>query len=296
VGEPGDLLGLARPRRVLDEVVVPRAVHARMGLAPDHHVPLMEAREDGRRSLHVHELLDELEPAVAVPDLAPHVGGGVTIARSRIPLATRIAGAAGPLVERQEDGLGAGEPRGHVRELRVQGEVHEGTAGEERELRVPTRAVLLDRVLDGLSRPAVLELRGRGRDAVDEEHEVNRIAGPGVEADLPNDAEAVRRVGGRGGPVDRVGRPELTEREGDAALGEPAPEDMDGAVLVELLGEALEQARAGRGLAAGQSDEPVPLLGLRVLDECDDVLRIEAEVRVVAPRIAFLPATIAGQL
>ncbi len=61
-----------------DEVVLAGAVHARVGLAASHHVPLVVAGEHDLRLsvptlLGVDELLDQLDPAVAVPDLAPDV-------------------------------------------------------------------------------------------------------------------------------------------------------------------------------------------------------------------------------
>ena len=116
VRQPGDLLRLARAGRVLDEVVVPGAVHARVRLALDDDVPLVVAREDDRRAralafgsvgrLDVDELLDQLEPAVAIPDLAPDVRRRVPVLDARVARRRR-AGPAPPdaLVERQEDRL-----------------------------------------------------------------------------------------------------------------------------------------------------------------------------------------------
>ena len=48
VREPGDRVRLARPGRVLHQVVLPGTARARVGFELEHRVPLVEAREDDR--------------------------------------------------------------------------------------------------------------------------------------------------------------------------------------------------------------------------------------------------------
>ena len=85
VGEPGDGEALAAAGRVLDQVALPRARRARVGDEPAHAVELLVAREDqealaGLLALVVllfdlvDELPDEVEHAVARPDLVPQIG------------------------------------------------------------------------------------------------------------------------------------------------------------------------------------------------------------------------------
>ena len=60
-------------------------------------------------------------------------------------------------------------------------------------LRVAVEAVLVDGVVDALGEVG-LELDGRDREAVEEEHEVDAVLVCGRVAHLPHDAQAVRRV------------------------------------------------------------------------------------------------------
>ena len=116
MGEPGDGEALAAAGRVLDQVALARAVAAGVGHQAAHGVELLVAREDQEALaglaalvvllLHlVDELADQVEHAVAGPDLLPEVGGGVAGPGGRNG---RVAGAAElPLVEGQEAGLRA---------------------------------------------------------------------------------------------------------------------------------------------------------------------------------------------
>jgi hypothetical protein len=77
VGEPGDRVRLAGARRVLNQVVPPRAAAAGVSDEPAYGVPLLEAREDQlaagrllaapgtacrRRRLDMDEAVEELKP------------------------------------------------------------------------------------------------------------------------------------------------------------------------------------------------------------------------------------------
>ena len=100
VREPGDRVRLARPGRVLDEVVAPRPMRPRVRHQRGHGVELVVARED-HRLLHAQlarvvpllvaveeeKAVQDVEPAVAGPDLLPQIGGAV---------ARRVVGVAGP--------------------------------------------------------------------------------------------------------------------------------------------------------------------------------------------------------
>ena len=87
VGKPGDGVALAAAGRVLDQVVVPDALGARVGLGLAHAVELVVAREDHRLAAHrlaaelplvdleVQEAREDVHEAVARQDLLPEVGG-----------------------------------------------------------------------------------------------------------------------------------------------------------------------------------------------------------------------------
>jgi hypothetical protein len=108
VDQPGDGVGLARPRRVLHQVVGPRPVLPGGGLEPADGVPLMEAGEDERavpgrlrslargRLLNVDESSQEVEPGVALPHLFPQVGGGVASGLGGLPAPSGRPGPAVP--------------------------------------------------------------------------------------------------------------------------------------------------------------------------------------------------------
>ena len=66
--------------------------------------------------------------------------------------------------------------------------------GEERFARVAAGLVLADRVLDVLSVERVLHLRGEDRDAVQEQHEVERVLVLSAVAKLTDGGEEIRRV------------------------------------------------------------------------------------------------------
>src|SRR5262245_60680913 len=107
-------------------------------------------------------------------------------------------------------------------------------AAAEREVRPGTvLAVLADRVVAGLAGGAVLQLGGRRRDAVDEKHEVEAVAGALVETDLPDDPKQIRAVELARGRIDLEVGFEIRELDGHALLGEALAEEMDRAVLVE---------------------------------------------------------------
>ena len=140
VREPGDGEALAAPGGVLDQVAPARAVAAGVGDHAPDGVELLVAREDqaGRSPAvvvlvldFVNELADQIEDAVARPDLVPEVVRGVSAPGGRDG---GIAGAAElAAVEGQEAGLRASELRGDEDPVRVDREVGETAAvGEER--------------------------------------------------------------------------------------------------------------------------------------------------------------------
>ena len=199
VGEPGNRVALARSRRMLDQVALACAgsLHVRQQLA--NHVELVETREDLLRGLlpaFVVPLLDHLgvvfEDVRQVPpgqNLLPEVAGleagGIR----------RIAPTVVPtLVEGQEPRSLTFEVGAHPHLVIVHREMDGAAAEPEKQLpRVAVALVLLDGVLDGLLRQAVLELERSDRQAVDEERHVERQPGFVLRVvQLARDAEDVR--------------------------------------------------------------------------------------------------------
>ena len=158
--------------------------------------------------LDVHERGQQVEPGVALPDLLPQVRGLVAVGR-RVARAARLPGPAEPLLNGRNRVC---SPASRVVIATRCGSTAKCTTVRLARIRscgLRSRAVLLHRVLDGLPGQRVLQLRGGDRDAVDHQHQVERVGRVrlGV-VQLPDHAAAVGLVAllqlrGQG-----VGRPE----------------------------------------------------------------------------------------
>jgi len=184
MGRPRNRVSLARSGAVLDEVFGARTVREHGGLEPAGHVELVVAGEDDLVDLVLLISLpdevsaEDLEPALALPDLLPEIGGAVTAGGIyRIPRAAVVAP-----VEGKKARPFPFEPGRHVDLGIAHREVDEGTAGEgeERLRRLPLRlriavvAILVDCVAHALGEVG-LQFRRRHGDAVEEEDEVDAV-------------------------------------------------------------------------------------------------------------------------
>ena len=294
VGQPRDGEALAAAGRVLHEVALAGAVVARVAHEPAHAVELLVAREYQvtRAGLApavvlgldlVDELADEVEDAVAGPDLLPQVVGRETGPGGRDRRVARAAVA--PSVEGQESGLRPREAGGHEHLLGVDREVGEAAGvAEERLAGVAVLAVLADGVADILAVEGVLELGREDGDAVEEEREVKALLVVLAEAELPHDRE---EVGGVQAPqlfVEAARGAEVREPELAARVLDAVAQDVEGAAAGDLAREAGEEARLDVGAVVLL--ELAPLLGLGGEEEVDDIGRDQAERTVVVVRAA----------
>ena len=294
VGEPRDGEALAAPRRVLDEVALPRSPPPRIEDEAAHAVELLVAGEDEEAPTGlaavlvlfldlVDELANEIEHAVARPGLVPEIAGGVaTPGRGH----GGIAGPAEPApVEGKEARLAAGEVGGDVDQLRVDREVRETPAvGEERLAHVAVGLVLSDRVLDGLAGQRILELGREDGYAVEEEHEIEAPLVPGAVPNLSDDREKVRPVEPPRFLVEAARGAKVREPERAAHVLEAAPEDIKSAAPLNLGREALQEPLPHRSTVMLR--EPLPFLRLGGLHEVEDIARQEAKFSVVVLRPA----------
>ena len=280
---------------MLDQVALTGFVRAGVAHEPAYGVALVEAGEDqllrgvlaspGAGFLlldHVDELLHQLEHARLGPHVIPHVGDGEV---GRVGL---VAGAlVEALVKGQEDGLGFGQPGGHVDQVGVHGEVGEASLEAEEGLAgVTVGLVLMDGVLDVGRRH--LELDGEKGHAVDEEGHVEQpvfgaglVAAPlqGAVAELAHDGEHVGLVEACVFFVERGLGLEVDQVEMTALVRNALAQHVDRAVPVDLLADAFDEGSAM--LAAGVLDpELLPLLELRRFQEVDEDVFVEAEVAV----------------
>ena len=179
MGQPGNSKGLAAPRRVLDQVSLPRSPLPGVSHQLPHAVQLLVAGKDqealaGLPSpivflLHlVDELAYEIQHTVPLPSLLPKVGSGVAALGRRNG---RVAGAAElALIEGKEISLRSCNLRGHIDQIGINGEVGQASAiVKERLPRVPVCLVLANGILDRLPRERVLELCCENRNAVEKE-------------------------------------------------------------------------------------------------------------------------------
>src|SRR5208283_972054 len=109
--------------------------------------------------------LDQVEHAVAAPDLLPQVRGGEVRGARLVPGAAVLAA-----VEWKKPGLRPLQFGRNVDQVRVNGEVTKAAAElKERFLRVAVVLVLRDGVDDGLAGERVLQLRGEDRQSIQEQ-------------------------------------------------------------------------------------------------------------------------------
>ena len=85
--------------------------------------------------------------------------------------------------------------RGHIDKLWINCEMSQAAPkGEERFARITIRAVLLNSILDVLSRERVLEFGGEDRQAIEEEHEIQALIVSLTVVQLANFAEDIRGI------------------------------------------------------------------------------------------------------
>ena len=196
-----------------------------------HHAPdgieLLEAWEDHRLAfvqrsvrqehllgLEVQKIADDVEQHLAREDGAtlglvrPNVCGAV------FPCDVGVAGSlVSAAVEWEEAGLPVHESCRHRDVGGVHGEVNERAALEGQQRFVGRRtilAILFLGVPKGGSGEFVLQLEGRDRDAVDEDHDVDRVLIAAAVMDLSRDRENVGFVASLESRVDVRGRLEGT--------------------------------------------------------------------------------------
>ena len=283
VRKPRDRIGLPRPGRMLDEVVMPRPALSRVADHRLHRMPLMEPGKDERRGmralprallarrLDMHEPLQDLQPVIPLPDIAPKIRNIITIIRNGpwVPRPPRLTRPARAEVKRQELGFPPLEPRRDEGAVGVNREVHERPPREERVVLIPV-PVLGDRIALGvLPGVRVLELHGRDRQPVEEERHVNRLARiPEAEVQLPRHGQHVRVVLIKRIVGDRQPRPEVREVNLHPPVLHPLPQHVKHPPRVNLRSHPQrELPLRGIRIPAVQLNQLVPPLDLGPANE-----------------------------
>ena len=281
VSQPGDRVGLARPGRVLHQIVVPRAGCLGVGLQAAHRVPLVEPGEDHRRALlgtlrrlvDMDEAAQDVHPRVPGPHPLPQVGSAVPVRVGRVACPEIVAP-----VERQEPGLLPRQMGGHGHRVRIHREVHHPHPLQRAVLRVAVLAVLEDGVLDALAGQRVLQLGRRHRDTVHEQAQVDRLVARRVVAELAGHRQHVGLV-----PLDQLrsqpaGWSEERQPEPHVAVHHPVAEHVHRPPFVELLGQPLHETGLGQNHVAAVAGvhQAIPLIPLGGADELEQIRRIHS--------------------
>ena len=158
-------------------------------------------------------------------------------------------------VEGEEVGFLAPEPRRHPRLVRIHREVNQCTLLECKQqiTLVPVVLVLVDRGGGALSGQRVLEFDGDDGDAVDGKGHVDDAAAvfsarhlhDGGEGDLARDRQPVPGVVLGGLRIHGCVRPEIGHAEGLAVAFEPVAQDVECALELQLLRQAVQYGRGG---------------------------------------------------
>ncbi len=139
IRRPRDRVRLARPRRMLYEIIMPRAAFGDVRDKLSNDVELMIARKDQplafdelfvavARSflfdlnLKAEKLLENIQHAVFLKDFFPEIRGRVPVGIGRIPLASVATRPRAPLIERKEKRVFARKFRRHADFRMIDGE------------------------------------------------------------------------------------------------------------------------------------------------------------------------------
>ena len=241
---------------MLNQILPAGAVGQYGGLNGSRGVELVVAREDHALELLLGVALTNqvapkyLEPALACQYLLPQVSGPMTaLGVHRIALRAGI-----PQIERQELRGGAVEPGHHLHLAVADCEMDKGPTGERQQrfgglaLRPweTVEAVLVYGVLYAL-RKVGLELDGRDRNAVEEQHQVEAVLVVHRVAHLPNHPKPVGLVAGEDVWIHGQRRLELgqLQRLLEAEQFNAVPQHVQRAPLVKLVAQASKH-RLGR--------------------------------------------------
>ena len=161
---------------------------------------------------------------------------------------------------------------------------------KERGVRIAVLLVLADRAAPRLPGHRVLQLAGGDGYSVEREEEVDLMAFPGMAQCLPRDGQFIPFELSERVRIETVRRLEVGEPEGPAEEAEPVTEDVQRALVVELLHDHVDEI--GLEVRAMKCGHLRPELRLRVAYEGEGARGKERAVDVPFFAIALGPATI----
>ena len=289
VGCPGDGVGLAGTRGVLNQIVVPRAVCAHIGQKLAHHVQLMIAWEDQLFIFRgMDELLHNVHHAVLPEDILPEVGGRIAVGIGGVTLAAVIARAVGALVEGQKDGIFPCKLCGHPDLQLIHAEIAQD-ALVELEADLPRVAVVHPLALGVVHRlPGVLvfQFESKHRDAVDRKHHVHGFVLDSGIKPLAVTGDLIGRVLLCRSLVQAGLRPEIADAEAHTPVLEAMAQHMQQSV--HITGGVKGLAELSFRFRIVLHDEARPLLRLGLLYEADQCLWEQPQLGIISVMICCI--------
>ena len=180
VRQPGDGIGFPAPRRMLNEIALPRSVFSSIRQQLPHHIQLVIARPDLRPRLapglcmgRFHQqsiIFDNIGQTLPGQNLLPQIIGLETIGIGR------IASTVIPtLIKRQEPGRLAPQMRTEHHLVFIHSKVSQTATNAEKFLsRIPVAFVLLNRICHRLFGETIFQFKRRHRQAIDKQREIKR--------------------------------------------------------------------------------------------------------------------------
>ena len=188
--EPCDLIRFTRACTVLQKIIQTAAMLLYISEQFPHDIQLMIARKDHRlillylavrifffTDLDKHELAKDLQQAVLLQDIIPHIMHAVIVLQYRIP-STDLYPFPAAHVEGQEEGAAAAEPGTHIDLLQIHGKIDQSAGLPQKEaiLRTTLHAILIDGILIRLSRRIALQLQGDDSQSIQEYDKIHAFA------------------------------------------------------------------------------------------------------------------------
>ena len=300
VRQPSNRVALATACRMLNQVTLTHPIGMGTAQQRTHRAQLMEAREDLLAPLaflaagvcfflhhHLRVALDDVGQRLTGQHLLPQVIGLQTIRVGRVACA-----AVPALVERQK-------PRGLTLQLSAERglrvidcDVRHATPQLEQQLLwVACGLVLDDGVGQGLLGQRILQLKRQYRQTVDEDHQIQFVAGIVAVAHLPGDAKDVLAEGIRCGGIARRGQ-QLVEIDVYGPVAHALAQHVHHAALGDLALQPVQELGALNALR--RQLQRFYRLGACSLQEGQQLRHIQRHVAVVVGGLALHVAVVGG--
>ena len=209
IGDPCNGVGLARTRRMLDEIIFAGAVLLYIGQHFPHNIVLMIPREthlflgDGFHHavlflgfffLYIgNEPLDQIQQAVPLQNFFPQITGDIAVRVCRVACTTALTCSVGTLIEGHKPRAAVRKLGRHPHFIEVNGKINEKTVvGTKcKFLGAAVILVLVDCTGAVLPGELIFQFQCNHRDTVDRKHHINGVRVARRIAELPGTAQNI---------------------------------------------------------------------------------------------------------